>query len=57
VTVGENVSGDFYTIADGAFDGETSAVNFRLNIFNHHSSSGNRGLDGAFPARHFSARH
>ena len=46
VAVGEDVSGDVYAITDGALDGETSAIDLRLDVLDD-DSAGDGRLDGA----------
>ena len=42
MAVGEDISGDRHPIADGALDGEPSAIDLRLDILDD-DSAGERG--------------
>src|ERR1700686_4546220 len=52
VAVGEDVRGDNYAFANRTLDGETSAIDFRLDVLDHHSPR-KCGLSGTIVfARH-----
>ena len=52
MAVGEDISGDGHPIADGALDGEPSAIDLGLDILDDDSVGARGGHDAIFFSRH-----